>query len=143
MVSASCAGDERDAASRASIDAVREGFAAAYARSDVEALLRYYDRDYVDLSAGVAARGREAMREAFEDTFERFRGRLEIHPDEVLINGDWAIERGTFSIHLLDRSSGAERVSRRRYLELLVRRDGGRWYILRDLDNEDPRDAPR
>lgn len=37
-----------------------------------------------------------------------------------------------------DRESGAETVSRRRYLEVLVRRQDGHWYIFRDLDNELP-----
>jgi ketosteroid isomerase-like protein len=141
LVSPCCAGATHDAASREAIDEVRDGFAVAYARGDVEELLRRYDRDYVDVSTGVAVRGRDAMRDAFEDTFERFQGHLEIRRDEVLINGNWAIERGTFSIHLLDRSSGAEQVSRRRYLEVLVRRGDGRWYILRDLDNEGPGDV--
>jgi len=123
---------------RTAIDAIRDGFADAYARGDVETLLSFYDPEYVDASEGTAVRGREEMRTAFEATFSRFDGRLEIVPEEVLINGTWAIERGRFSIHLVDRASGTEQVSHRRYLELLTRRAGGRWYILRDLDNEVP-----
>lgn len=125
------------------VEAVRTGFAAAFARGDVEGLLDHYDPEYVDVSTGVAVRGKGDMRTAFEETFRRFDGRLDIRAEEVLVNGTWAVERGTFEIHLVDRSSRVETVSRRRYLELLVRRADGRWYIFRDLDNELPPGAPR
>jgi len=122
----------------AALAAIREGFAAAYARGDVPTLLSFYDPEYVDASVGVAVRGKEEMRAAFESTFSRYDGSLDIRPEEVLANGSWALERGTFSIHSTDRASGAHTVSHRRYLEVLVRRDDGRWYIFRDLDNELP-----
>lgn len=120
------------------LEAIRVGFADAYSRGDVSALLAYYDAQYVDASVGAALRGKHDMRAAFEGTFAQYVGALDIRPEEVLAHGDWALERGTFSIHLTDRGSGVEMVSHRRYQELLVRRDDGRWYIFRDLDNELP-----
>jgi uncharacterized protein (TIGR02246 family) len=124
-------------AARAMIDTLRSEFVRAFAVGDVDRLLALYDDEYVDMSVGVATRGRADMGDAFVETFSVYDGRLTIRTEEVLVNGDWAIERGTFTIHLTERASGAESESRRRYLEVLVRRDGG-WRIFRDLDNELP-----
>lgn len=127
-----------DAAAERAIAAVRDGFAAAFAQGDVNALLRFYDRDYVDASFGTADRGRTEMAAAFAETFERYVGELAIQPAEVLVHGDWALERGTFAIRLEERSSEAVSISHRRYLEILIRREDDHWYIFRDLDNELP-----
>lgn len=125
-------GPERD---QEAIRAVREGFAEAYAAGDVSRLLAYYHEAYVDMSVGSETRGRPDMRRAFEETFRRYDGDLDIRPAEVLVQGDWAIERGSFTIRLVDRATGDESISHRRYLEVLVR-EGEGWCIFRDLDNE-------
>lgn len=138
----SCGGAYDVDRARALIDSVRTGFVIAYEAGDVEALLAYYDEDYLDMSMGVDTRGKEQMKRAFEDSFAKSDRGLEIHPEEVLIQGKWAMERGTFTIRLTDRSTGAESLSHRRYLEILIRRDDGRWYIFRDLDNEIPGGSP-
>lgn len=118
---------------------VREKFIEAYQGGNVAAAMSLYSPDYVDSSEGANARDRTEMRDFLTRTFETYSNRqLKIAAEEVLVNGTWALERGTFDLILTPREGGEEVLIRRRYLEILEKEADGSWKILRDLDNDLP-----
>ena len=57
--------------------------------------------------------------------------------DEIRASGDLAFTRGSLVLTLTPRKGGPPIVVRRRYLEIW-KNEGGRWLVVRTMDNGGP-----
>ncbi len=111
-----------------------EEFRAAWNASNPEALVRCYAEPHMDLNAPQAVQTRGETRAALEQFFALFQSSLEVTSDEVIVAGEWALQRGEFVQTLTDRTGGETRTLRRRYVEVLRRQPAGDWLVLWAMD---------
>lgn len=111
-----------------------EEFRNAWNAGDPEDLVRCYAEPHMDLNAPQAVQTRGETRAALEKFFALFQSTLEVTSDEVIVAGEWALQRGEFVQTLTDRSGGQTRTLRRRYVEVLRRQPGGEWLVAWGMD---------
>ena len=62
---------------------------------------------------------------------------------EIRINGNWAYVRGNFVLEVAPWEEGKPGFKRNgRYFVLYEKDDSGEWKMLRDIDNDMPKDMP-
>lgn len=127
-----------DAERRAVIDAM-QGWEKAVETGDYEALGDFYANDAVyypnDTApivgrAAIVARNRQRGSASAVDIVQR--------PDDVRVNGNWAIYSCLARVRLPGREGGNDSVRFVRVLLLMEKGEDGRWRILRDIDNSTP-----
>jgi uncharacterized protein (TIGR02246 family) len=99
---------------------LRDGYAEAMRTGDLEALVALYAEDAVYMpAAGIRVTGHEAIGQSLSPVLERVT-EVEIAGDASEIIGDWAIERGRYS--LMTMPEGAEAVEQAGYYISVSRR---------------------
>ncbi|HUF47351.1 MAG TPA: SgcJ/EcaC family oxidoreductase [Vicinamibacterales bacterium] len=120
----------------AAINALRDGWSAAYNAADADALANSYTEDTVRMSANEPSQvGRVAVRDGFLAEFGAGQGTATIRSDEMRLMGDWAFDRGTFSVSIVPAAGGDPVMAEGRYLVLLHKQADGSWKIARGMDN--------
>jgi ketosteroid isomerase-like protein len=109
-------------------------FVEAYNAGDADHIASYYADDLVKLRAGAPAEAKDEAVRRVRDVLARFQGHLEVHNDEITVAGSMAFTRGRLLITLTPRAAGTPQTIERRYLEVW-RKDGGRWRVIRTMDN--------
>ncbi len=79
-------------------------------------------------AANDAANGRNFEHTRFEEHW---------YPLETVVGGDWAYERGTFTVDATPKAGGETRKMRGNYLRIYRRQADGHWKMIRDMFNSD------
>ncbi len=58
-------------------------------------------------------------------------------PEETVVTGDWAYQRGTFTTSATPKAGGDPRVVSGAFLRIYQRQQGGEWRMIRDMFNSD------
>lgn len=69
--------------------------------------------------------------------FERFRIDESWTPVETVVSGNWAHQRGTFSVAATPKSGGTTRTTTGNFLRIYQRQPDGSWRMIRDMFNSD------
>src|SRR2546423_15291306 len=109
-------------------------------RGDVAALVSNYADNAVVLSPNMTAwEGRGAISQGLTGYLAQISlvdGR--VVTKDVILAGDYAIERGTYSWTLHPKTgTGADIVDTGKYLTVWERQEGGSWKIIRDINKAD------
>lgn len=145
---AACAPTRAPASTDADVTAIKalnEKWAAAQTAGNVEGILAPLAADFVLMPPNESAQtGIPAARAWVEKllaqvTFTSGTAAL----DEVIVSGDWAFARGTFSATSQPKSGGSPTTSATKYALLLRRQADGSWKIARDIWNAAPPLAAR
>lgn len=131
MMPAQGAREHRDArAIRAQI----ERFVAAFNAHDADEAARVYTDPHVDVNAPRPVESRAMTKERFQRTFDRFNVELRVTSDEIVVNGDWAFQRGELYETLTPKNRGETHSVTLRYVEVLERQADGSWLVYWGMD---------
>jgi uncharacterized protein (TIGR02246 family) len=128
----------------APINALRDQFGAAYNSGDAAAVANLYSEDGVALPAHQPAiEGRAAIQQWLQGFFAENTAKLVITSQELQIAGDWAYDRGMFTMTLTPKKGGGKPIEDAgKYLVILKRQADGAWKVHRDMDNSNNPMAP-
>jgi uncharacterized protein (TIGR02246 family) len=124
---------------KAAIDKLRSDFVAAFSAGDAEGIGKLYTEDAIAFPGNQpTATGRTSIVQFNKGTFDSMTmPKIEVTPQETLLRGDWAIDRGTFVFSATPKAGGPAITAPGRYLILLQKQSDGSWKIIRDMDNSD------
>jgi uncharacterized protein (TIGR02246 family) len=118
------------------IDVVRNAHVAALTAGDARAWVAQFTDDAVQMPpnapANVGAANIASWSQAFLD---QFRVRFALAVDEVRVSGEWAFERGTYTIGLTAKAGGPAMQEIGKYLTVYQRKPGNTWRMARDIWN--------
>lgn len=127
---------DTSAADTAAVNAVRDAWIAAYNAGDADAAVGLYAEDAVDMPVGQPnATGRAAIREIIAAQFAAGKATASLASDEMQLMGDWAYDRGTYSVSIVPTAGGDPINVSGRYLVILRRQADGSWKLVRSIDN--------
>lgn len=120
------------------IQALVSRIESCYDAGDVDCLMGLYGDDAMALQPGQPAIvGPEAMRAAAEEAFAGATYDLSLTTEEVVVPGDWAFARGSYTILITPTGEGDAVEDRGKWLLILERQDDGSWAISRSIRNSD------
>jgi uncharacterized protein (TIGR02246 family) len=130
---------QEQSTSQADIEAinhVRAAHIAALNNGDVNAWVAAFTNDGVQMPPNAPANlGRESIRAWSQAFLAPFRVEFTLAVDEVQVAGDWAFERGTYTITLTPKASSEPLQDIGKYLTIYQRQPGGAWGMARDIWN--------
>lgn len=118
----------------AAIRAQLDRFVAAFNAGKAEEAARVYTDPHIDVNAAVPVESRATTAERFRRTFAPFDVELRVTSDEIILNDDWALQRGELYEKLTPKGGGETRTFRRRYVEVLKRQPDGSWLVYWGMD---------
>ena len=125
-----------DAADQKAIAQTREAHVAALNAGDAKAWAAQFTEDGVQMPPNMPANiGREAIAGWSGGFMGMFRLEFALAVDEVRVLGDWAFERGGYTITLHPKPQGPSMQDAGKYITIYQRRPGNTWRIARDIWN--------
>jgi ketosteroid isomerase-like protein len=143
-LSTSCASQPQrdDAQDRAAVDSIRLEFEAGENAGDVDRMTRRLAADVVAMPPNRAiTTGAAAFTESLRGFLGAYTVDVRYTTDEIVISGDWAMERGTAVETMTPKSGGASETSNAKYL-WLYHRNNGTWELARLMWNSSDPAAP-
>lgn len=137
---------DRQAADRAAIAAFNQRYLQAINAGDIETLSSLTTAGHIMLPPNrPPLAGKSANDSANRRAFELFDIDETWTPLETEIAGDWAYQRGAFTVVATPRAGGETRRTSGHFLRIYKRLPGGEWRMIRDMFNSDqpPASAPR
>jgi uncharacterized protein (TIGR02246 family) len=119
----------------AAIDRVREAHVAALNQGDADAWAAVFSEDAVQMPPNAPANvGSAAIRSWGQAFLNQFGTQFSLSVEEVRLAGDWAFERGTYTIVLSPRGGGTLK-DVGKYITIYQRQPDGSWKTARDIWN--------
>jgi len=116
------------------IEAAITQFVKAYNAGNIDGVLAYYSEDLIKLRNGAAPEMKPDIAHRLVEVFGKHHTRVEVIIDEIGIVGEVAFTRGSFRVTLTPKTGSESQMIERRYLEVW-RKKGGRWWVVRAMDN--------
>jgi uncharacterized protein (TIGR02246 family) len=127
-----------EAAALAAIAEFNRHYLAAINTGDIDALARLTTDDHMMISSGGAPlAGKQALVDAMRGAFERFDFNESWQPEETVVSGDLAYQRGTFVVVATPKAGGQASRTEGNFLRIYRRLPDGAWYMVRDTFNSD------
>lgn len=115
---------------------VREAHIAALNHGNVSAWVAAFTDDGVQMPPNAPANlGRESIRTWSQAFLAPFRAAFALVVDEVQVAGDWAFERGTYTITLTPKAGSEPMQDIGKYITIYERQPSGAWGMARDIWN--------
>jgi uncharacterized protein (TIGR02246 family) len=127
------AAEQSQAADLAAIEAVNARTLEALNSGDWARLNALTDDDYVAIVRGTPTSGRERLEVANRRFLEQWHDREAWLPEETVIDGDLAFQRGSFTMTLTPRQGGDARSLTGTYLHIYQRKPDGSWALTRAM----------
>lgn len=113
-------------------------YLAAINGGDIDALASLTTDDHMMIaSGGEPLRGRDALVAAMTGAFERFDFDESWTPQETVVSGDLAYQRGTFVVIASPKAGGEASRTEGNFLRIYRRQPDGAWFMTRDSFNSD------
>lgn len=125
--------ERSEAADLAAIEAVNARTLEALNAGDWARLNELTDDDYVAIIRGTPTSGRERLEAANRRFLEQWKDQEAWLPDETVIDGDLAFQRGSFTMTLTPRQGGDARSLAGTYLHIYQRKSDGSWALTRAM----------
>jgi uncharacterized protein (TIGR02246 family) len=118
------------------IDGVRDAHVAAVNAGDARAWAALFTDDGVQMPPNMPANiGRSAIEPWSKGFMDMFGLEFALSVDEVRVLGEWAFERGTYTISLNPKSGGQSLQDAGKYITIYQRKSGDGWQMARDIWN--------
>lgn len=105
---------------------------------DIATLSSLTTQEHIMLSPNRPPRVGKAENDAANGAaFERFDFDESWSPVETVVAGDWAYQRGTYTVISTPKAGGATRTSTGNFLRIYRRQPDGSWRMTRDMFNSD------
>jgi uncharacterized protein (TIGR02246 family) len=124
---------QSEAADLAAIDAVNARTLEALNAGDWAKLNELTDDDYVAIIRGTPTSGRERLEAANQRFLEQWKDQEAWLPEETIIDGDLAFQRGSFTMTLTPRQGGDARSLAGTYMHIYQRKPDGSWALTRAM----------
>ena len=108
-------------------------FAEGFNTGDVDRVMRFYGDTYVDINLRNPVQSRQERREYYLQVIRKGGFRVQVHPDEILIKGDFGFIRGSIEL-LRPSAAGDSGRTELRYLEIARRQQDGSWQVMWGMD---------
>jgi len=143
-LSVACASQPQrdDAQDRAAVDSIRLEFEAGENAGDLDRMTRHLAADVVAMPPNRATTtGAAAFTASLRGFLGAYKVKVKYRTDEIVISGDWAMERGTAVETMTPKSGGAAETSNAKYLWLYHRKNTT-WELARLMWNSSDPAAP-
>lgn len=128
----------------AAISAFNTQYLKAINDGDIKALSALTDDDHIMIGPNRAPTvGKAANDAANERGFSQFNIDEKWMPEETVIDGDLAYQRGTFIVAATPKAGGTARTAHGNFLRIYRRQADGSWRMTRDMFNSDEPVAPQ
>jgi uncharacterized protein (TIGR02246 family) len=118
------------------IEVVRDAHVAALNAGDARAWVAQFTDDAVQMPPNTPANVGTAKIASWSQAFlDQFHVRFALAVDEVRVSGEWAFERGTYTIGLTAKAGGPSMQDIGKYLTVYQRKPGNSWRMARDIWN--------
>jgi uncharacterized protein (TIGR02246 family) len=118
------------------IDRVRAAHVAALNAGDAEAWAAQFTDDGVQMPPNAPVNAGRTMIGSWSRAFlDQFRVQFGLEVDEVRVLGDWAFERGGYTISLHPKAGGPPMQDIGKYITVYQRKPGDAWRMARDIWN--------
>jgi ketosteroid isomerase-like protein len=144
MLSTACDSEPQrdDANDRGAVDRIRLEFEAGENAGDLDRMTRHLAADVVAMPPNRAiTTGAASFTESLRGFLGAYKVDVKYKTDEMVVFGDWAMERGTAVETLTPKSGGAPETSNAKYL-WLYHRNNGVWELARLMWNSSDPAAP-
>ncbi len=118
------------------LDVVRDRHVAALNAGDAEAWAAQFTEDGVQMPPNAPGNiGKQNIALWSKGFLDQFHARFALAVDEVRVFGEWAFERGTYTINLTPKGGGAPMQDIGKYVTIYQRKIGDNWRMARDIWN--------
>jgi ketosteroid isomerase-like protein len=104
-------------------------FTEGFNTGDVDRIMRYYGDRYVDVNLRRPEQSKQERREYYRHVMSNGI-RVQVHPDDILVDGAWAFVRG----HIDVMRTEADRPVELRYMEIARKQADGSWQMVWGMD---------
>jgi uncharacterized protein (TIGR02246 family) len=133
--------DGSQAENEAALAAIAEfnrQYLSAINEGDIEALANLTTDDHMMISSGGAPlAGKEALVDTMTGAFERFEFDETWTPEETVVSGDLAYQRGTFVVVATPKAGEDSSRVTGNFMRIYRRQPDGSWLMTRDTHNSD------
>jgi uncharacterized protein (TIGR02246 family) len=120
----------------AAIDRVRDAHVAALNAGDAQAWVAQFTDDGVQMPPNAPANVGRTMIGSWSQAFlDQFRLQFALAVEEVRVLGEWAFERGGYTINLHPKAGGPSMQDSGKYITVYQRKAGDAWRMARDIWN--------
>lgn len=120
------------------IVSLRDSIQAAETGGRPDGMLAAFAEDVVLMAPGMPAMvGKTAATEAIRGMFQAMTFSVQYASDEVVVMGEWAYDRGSYTASMTPKAGGPAGADRGKYLWLLHRQADGSWKYHRVIWNAD------
>jgi uncharacterized protein (TIGR02246 family) len=120
------------------IDRVRDAHVAAVNAGSAETWAAQFADDGVQMPPNAPANVGKTMIRSWSQAFlDQFRVQFALAVDEVRVFGEWAFERGGYTISLQPKAAGSLMQDNGKYVTVYQRESGDSWRMARDIWNSD------
>jgi uncharacterized protein (TIGR02246 family) len=111
-------------------------YLAAINTGDIDALAALTTEDHMMIaSGGPPTMGKQALVDAMTGAFARFDFDESWAPEETVVSGDLAYQRGTFIVNTTPKAGGEPTRMTGNFLRIYRRQPDGAWFMVRDNFN--------
>lgn len=127
-----------NAADLAAIATFNQRYLQAINDGDIAALSELTTNEHIMLAPNRPPLiGKQANDNANRRAFEQFDIDETWTPEETVVAGDWAWQRGIYKVVATPKSDGASHTSTGNFLRIYQRQPDGSWRMIRDMFNSD------
>ena len=127
---------ESEADAIAAIAEFNRQYLEAINTGDIDALAALTTEDHMMISSGGAPMvGKQALVDAMTSAFARLDFDESWAPEETVVSGDLAYQRGTFVVNAMPKAGGEPVHMTGNFLRIYRRQPDGRWLMVRDNFN--------
>ena len=120
------------------INRLNDNYVAAVNAGDVDGLMMLYTDDAVLMQPNQpAVTGKAAIRSHFQVFFDMFSLEEVLSPEEVVVIGDWAFVRATFTVKVTPRAGGDKTQDHGKGIAIYRKELDGSWKYARLVYNSD------
>jgi uncharacterized protein (TIGR02246 family) len=113
-------------------------YLAAINGADIDALADLTTDDHMMImSGGEPLAGKQALVDAMTAAFERLEFDESWTPEETVVSGDLAYQRGSFVVDATPKAGGASTRTTGNFMRIYRRQPDGAWLMVRDMFNSD------
>ena len=124
------------AADEAAITDFNQRYLQAINEGDIDALAGLTTDGHMMISSGRAPLvGKQALVDAMTGAFEKFEIDESWTPEETVVSGDLAYQRGTYIVVATPKTGGDSSRSTGNFMRIYRRQPDGSWLMLRDMLN--------
>ena len=104
-------------------------FTEGFNSGDVDRIMRFYGESYVDVNLRNPVQTKAERRQYYLDVMKKRGIKIQVHPDEIRVEGERAFVRGTIDVIAPDQSR-----AELRYLEIARKQGDGSWVVELGMD---------